>query len=115
MCDSADAVWSKHGEANGSFSKIENHRGEAGDWSKQHADENDGKVLKRERNGSEGEWERNVSAEGYEGACRNRKDDFAGKRVLKRSGAVREIELRGGSRLHAGEPFALVLSPGGTR
>src|SRR5271170_4742906 len=109
VCDTADAVRSEDGEAHRAFGEIEDHRGEAGYGTEQHADEDDGEVLQGEGYGSEGERQRDVSADGHEGTGCDGEDDFAGEGFLKRSGAVGETELRGGGGLHAGDPFALLL------
>ncbi len=62
-------------KSQGAFGEVENHRGEAGDGAERHADQDDGEVLEGERDGREGQWERDVSAGGDEGG---RADDEKG-------------------------------------
>ena len=107
VCDTAGGVRGEDWQAKGAFGEVENHRGEAGDGAECHTDEQDGEVLKRERDRREGERKGDVSASGYE---RGRPDDeqgLAGKRFLKRSGTVGEAELGGDGGLHRAGPFVL--------
>lgn len=104
--DASCSVWGEDRQAHGSFDEIEDHCGEAGDGAEEHADEENGEVLKGERHRREGKWKRDVSAGSNEGGCSDDQHGFAGEGVLKRSGAS-EAELRGNCGLHRGVPFVL--------
>src|SRR5277367_5348616 len=104
MSDAAGCVRSEDGKTEGAFDEIKDHRGEACDGAERHADEEDGKVLKRERDRREGKREGDVSAGGYKCGRGKDEDRFAGEGFLKRSGAG-EAELGGDGGLHRAGSF----------
>jgi hypothetical protein len=107
VCDTAGSIRSEDWQAEGAFGKVENHCGEARDRAKRHADEQDGEVLKRQRDWCEGEWKRDVSAGGDERGRAHDEEDLACERFLKRSGALGKAELGGDGGLHRAGPFVL--------
>ncbi len=78
------------GQARGTFGEVEGQRGEARDGPEHHADQDHSEGLEGERNGGEGQRQRDVRADGDESGGGYGEGDLASERIGQRFGAMCE-------------------------